>query len=92
MLFDEDNEKMNIQGWATLTNQTETTFKDTKVSLVAGHVGNQFTRNLHLQQFNNYNYYNNRNRNNVRKGGTESNPYERIGDNYLYPLPGRTTI
>ncbi len=98
MLFDEDAEKMNIQGWATLTNQTETTFKDTKVSLVAGHVGNQYTRNLHLQQFNNYNYYNNRNQynnrnnNNVRKGGTESNPYERIGDNYLYPLPGRTTI
>jgi len=99
MLFDEDKEKMNIQGWATLTNQTETTFKDTKVSLIAGHVGNQYTRNLHLQQFNNYNYnnrnsYNNRNRNNnnVRKGGTESNPYERLGDNYLYPLPGRTTI
>ncbi len=98
MLFDEDAEKMNIQGWATLTNQTETTFKDTKVSLVAGHVGNQFTRNRHLQQYNNYNYnnynnqYNNRNRGNVRKGGTESNPYERIGDTYLYPLPGRTTI
>ncbi len=98
MLFDEDKEKMDIQGWATLTNQTETTFKDTKVSLVAGHVGNQYTRNLHLQQNNNYNYnnYNRNNRsnrnNNVRKGGTESNPYERIGDNYLYPLPGRTTI
>ena len=73
MLFDEDKEKMNIQGWATLTNQTETTFKDTKVSLIAGHVGNQYTRNLHLQRFNNYNYYNNRNQNNNRNNRNNNN-------------------
>ena len=84
LLFDEEGKQMNLQGWATLTNGTNTTFKDVKTSLIAGHVGN-----------NNRNQYNNRNRNrrgNVRSGGTEQSPQERIGDNYLYPLPGRTTI
>jgi len=85
--FNEDDEKMDIQGWATLTNQTQTTFEDVKTSLIAGTIGNNRNRN----QFNRYNNYNN-NRGNVRSGGTESSPQERIGDSYLYPLPGRTTI
>ena len=85
--FNEDDEKMDIQGWATLTNQTQTTFEDVKTSLIAGTIGNNRNRN----QYNRYNNYNN-NRGNVRGGGTESSPQERIGDSYLYPLPGRTTI
>lgn len=83
MLFDEAAKKMNLQGWATLTNNTETTFKDTQTSLVAGHVG-QSGRNQYNRNYNR--------RGNVRSGGTEQSPQERIGDNYLYPLPGRTTI
>jgi len=85
--FNEDDEKMDIQGWATLTNQTQTTFEDVKTSLIAGTIGNNRNRN----QFNRFNNYNN-NRGNVRGGGSESSPQERIGDSYLYPLPGRTTI
>ena len=68
-----------------MTNGTNTTFKDVKTSLIAGHVGNK-NRN----QYNNG--YNRNRRGNVRSGGTEQSPQERIGDNYLYPLPGRTTI
>ncbi len=89
LMFDENAKKMDLQGWATLTNQTNTTFKNVKTSLIAGHVGNK--------NRNQYNYNNRRNvrgnvRNNVRGGGTEQSPQERIGDNYLYPLPGTTTI
>ena len=86
LLFDEADSLMNLQGWATVTNNTQTTFKDVKTSLIAGHVGNQ--------NRNRYNQYNRRyNQNgNVRRAGTEQSPQERIGDSYLYPLPGRTTI
>jgi len=90
LMFDEAGKKMDLQGWATLTNQTNTTFKNVKTSLIAGHVGNK-NRN----QYNYNNRYNNDRRNvrgNVRSGGTEQSPQERIGDNYLYPLPGTTTI
>ncbi len=82
--FDEKEKQMDFQGWATLTNNTKTTFNDVKTSLIAGHVGRGNQRN-------NYNR-NGRNRRNVRSGGTEQSPQERIGDNYLYPLPGKTTI
>ncbi len=85
LMFDENAKTMDLQGWATLTNNTNTTFENVKTSLIAGHVGN---RNQ-----NQYNYGNRRNvRGNVRSGGSEQSPQERIGDNYLYPLPGTTTI
>ncbi len=84
VLFDEKAHKMDLQGWATLTNHTKTTFKNAAVGLIAGKVGNANNRN----RYNQYNY----SRNQVRAGGVEANPRERIGDNYLYPLPGRTTL
>ncbi|NNC36332.1 MAG: DUF4139 domain-containing protein [Hyphomonadaceae bacterium] len=88
VLFNEEDEKMDIQGWATLTNQTQTTFDDVKTSLIAGTIGGGANNRNNYNRFNNYN----NNRGNVRSGGTESSPQERIGDSYLYPLPGRTTI
>ncbi len=79
LLFDEESEKMDLQGWATLTNRTETTFDGAEVSLVAGNVqtGNNRSRNP---------------RSSIRSGGAEASSVERIGDNYIYPLPGKTTI
>jgi hypothetical protein len=77
--FNEDAEKMDFQGWATLTNKTNTAFKNVKTSLIAGNVGN--TSN------NNYGGYNQ-----VRRGGNQTSPQERIGDSYLYSLPGTTTL
>lgn len=79
-LFDEAAGEMSLQGWSTLTNSTQTTFSDSKVQLVAGNVGSG----------------NSRGRINGRRGitsaGVESGNVERIGDNYLYTLPGTTTI
>lgn len=75
-LFDEPAGEMNFQGWATLTNGTDTTFSDAKTSLVAGNVSGASSSA----------------RSAVRGAGIESGDVERIGDNYLYPLPGRTTV
>ena len=87
-VFSEDDGEMDLQGWATLTNGTKTTFKDANVSVIAGSVGNQN---------NNYNQYGRginprQMMGNVRKAGTEASSQERVGDNYLYPLPGKITV
>ena len=83
-VFDEKAETMSLQGWATINNQTNTDFKDAELSVVAGQIGNANNRNRN--RFNN-------NRNNAqRRGGFEAGTAERIGDNYIYPLPGRTTL
>jgi len=85
---------MDVQGWATLNNGTKTTFKDANVAVIAG--------NPASQNNNNYNNYGKSIRggfnpglrpgSNVRGAGTESSPQERVGDNYLYPLPGKITV
>ena len=81
-VFDEANETMSLQGWATINNQTNTSFEDAELSVVAGQVGNS----------NNRNRFNNNRNNSQRSGGFEAGSAERIGDNYIYPLPGRTTL
>jgi len=81
--FNEDAKKMDIQGWATLTNNTNTTFNNVKTSLIAGNVGNKSN--------NNYGGYD-QVRNQIRRGGNQASPQERIGDSYLYSLPGTTTL
>jgi len=78
-LFDEAAGEMSLQGWSTLTNSTSTTFENAKTQLVAGNVGGA-SRN------------NRGGRPSVRRAGIEAGDVERIGDNYLYTLPGRTTI
>jgi len=85
-VFDEEKSKMDLQGWATLTNNTKTTFEDADVSVIAG-TAKQAGRN-------NYNQYNPRlnNGGNFRNAGVEQSPQERVGDNYLYPLPGKITV
>ena len=48
VMFDEDKKQMDLQGWATLENQTQTSFDDVELSVIAGYVG----------EVNNYhNYY-----------------------------------
>lgn len=87
-VFSEDDGEMDLQGWATLTNGTKTTFKDANVSVIAGAVGNknnsynQYGRGINPRQM----------MGNVRNAGTEASPQERVGDNYLYPLPGKITV
>ena len=85
-LFDEAMGSMDMQGWVTLTNNTETTFHSAKTTLVAGSPsgsrGNVRGRGIPSPP--------------PRPGtmvpGTETADRERLGDFYLYPLPERTTI
>jgi len=81
-VFNEADKDMSLQGWATVKNTTLTSFEDAELSVVAGQVGNANN--------NRYNQYNRNN--NQRRGGTEAGSVERIGDNYIYPLPGKTTL
>jgi len=85
-LYDEAKGTTDMQGWVTLTNQTGTTFTNADTVLVAG---SPATVN------NNNGYYRPSPPPPPRGGfvpGTETANRERLGDFYLYPLSGRTTI
>lgn len=86
-LYDEARGTTDMQGWVTLTNQTGTTFHNADTVLVAGSPqasgGNRPVRSRPIPTP-------------PRPGGfvpgTETADRERLGDYYLYPLLGRTTI
>jgi hypothetical protein len=81
-LFDEAGGKIDVQGWITLTNSSGTTFANASTLLVAGAPGGTGNQARY-------------NRPSVPPGnspGTESANRERLGDFYLYPIAGRTTI
>ena len=84
-LYDEAKGTTDMQGWVTLTNQTGTTFHDADTVLVAGSPSGG-----------NANNYRRPPPPPARPGvfvpGTQTADRERLGDFYLYPLPGRTTI
>lgn len=83
-LFDEKAGKIDVQGWITLTNNTGTTFANARTLLVAGEVGQ-------VQQGPRYAARPApRPRGNVP--GTETANREQLGDFYVYPIEGRTTI
>lgn len=84
-LFDEAAGKIDVQGWITLTNNSGTTFDKARVLLVAGSVG---------QDNNGYNQTY-RPQRAVMPGnspGTQSANRESLGDFYVYPIAGRTTV
>jgi hypothetical protein len=83
-LFDEAAGKIDVQGWITLNNNSGTTFGQAKVLLVAGAVG---------QDNNGYQSY--RPQRPVMPGnrpGTQTANRESLGDFYVYPIAGRTTV
>jgi hypothetical protein len=85
-LFDEKAGTINMQGWITLTNNTGTTFNNAETLLVAGEVG-QIQQSSRRSQFDG--------RPGKPQGnqfGTESGSREQLGDFYLYPIKGSTTI
>jgi len=104
--FDEDNKRMDIQGWATLENLTQTSFDNTELSVIAGYVGDIENRYYGYGHNSGYEYWqfyyqyrnqlqqriNMRNRNVQRTGGTETSPQERVGDNLIYRLPEKTSL
>lgn len=88
--FDEAAGTLNLQGWATINNRTETSFKDARLKLVAGDVATKqnerrFGRGPNFPRPE-------EGRPGVRRAGTQSGSQERIGDYYLYPLDGRSTL
>jgi hypothetical protein len=83
-LFDEGAGKIDVQGWVTLTNSTGTTFTNARTLLVAGNVG-QIQQGPRDDQRGMQNPRGN-------MAGTETGSRERVGDFYVYPIDGRTTI
>ena len=81
-LYDEGSSTIDMQGWVTLTNNTGTTFHNANTLLVAGSPGTN----------NNRRFNNRRNTNRNIRPGTQSANREQLGDFYLYPIEGRTTI
>jgi hypothetical protein len=82
-LFDETAGKIDVQGWITLTNNTGTTFANTRTLLVAGNVGQ-------VQQYGQYSR-GQASRPRGNQPGTESSG-QQLGDFHVYPVEGRTTI
>ena len=77
-LYDEARGTVDMQGWVTLTNNTGTTFHNADTLLIAGNP--------------NAGYYDGNPRRDMVRPGTETPDRERLGDYYLYPIEGRTTI
>jgi hypothetical protein len=80
--FDEAAEKIDVQGWITLSNSTGTSFENADVVMVAGTPSRSDGDR----------YGPGGDRPVIRQAGTESGGRARLGDYYLYPLAQRTTI
>lgn len=84
-LFDERAGRLDLQGWITLSNQSGAAFTNAEVQLVAGQVTT-------VQPYGRYRPPQPP-RAGVRQAGTETGEGgQALGDNYLYPLPERTTV
>ncbi|CAM4096485.1 DUF4139 domain-containing protein [Novosphingobium lubricantis] len=80
-LFDEAAGKIDVQGWITLNNASGTTFGAARVLLVAGAVGDgspSYGPRRPVMPGN--------------RMGTQSANRESLGDFYVYPIAGRTTV
>lgn len=77
-LYNDSAGTIDMQGWVTLTNSTGTTFHNADTVLVAGDPNGRAQR-----------VYGERG---MTRAGTEAAARERLGDFYLYPIRGRTTI
>ncbi len=84
-LFDDKSGTVDVQGWVTLKNTSGTTFGNARTVLVAGEVGS-------TDDDDDNSYPPRRRRVMTMGSGTESGAREQLGDFYLYPLAGRTTI
>lgn len=86
-MFDERAGKLDVQGWITLKNDTGTTFHNARTLLVGGDVASVQQRRMGASA------------DELRgeagaddRTGTQTAARERLGDFYLYPIEGRTTI
>lgn len=84
-LFDEKSQKLDLQGWITLTNNSGTTFNNANAQLIAGDI------NLS----NNWGDYESREKHRLqtrRQPNSETSQKMALADYYAYPLLERTTI
>ncbi|MDE1916501.1 MAG: DUF4139 domain-containing protein [Sphingomonadales bacterium] len=86
-LYDEATSKVDVQGWITLNNHTGTAFPHARVLLVAGNVGDEQGGDPVMPMV----------RGQVLRAvkvqpGTQSAPREQLGDYYVYPIDGRTSV
>ena len=77
-LYDEKSDSIDMQGWVTLTNNSGTTFHNADTVLVAGSPQGGSSRSFGSRG--------------ITRAGTEAADRERLGDYYLYPISGRTTV
>lgn len=78
-LYNEAGGTIDMQGWVTLTNNTGTTFHRADTVLVAGDPNGGGGGRGYSQR-------------GMTRAGTETAARERLGDFYLYPIAGRTTV
>jgi hypothetical protein len=95
-LFDEKANKLDMQGWVTLTNKSGTTFDDAVTQLIAGEINIaraaddwQYQQYLQQQQ---YMLEAQRRARATQTAGNEPGARRPLADYYVYPLPERTTI
>src|ERR1700723_3863644 len=86
-LYNENDGKIDVQGWVTLTNTSGVTYDDAQTLLVAGSPS-QADAGAGRPNF----YGPGLPRPTLQQADTESGSRERRGDYYLYPLAERTTI
>ena len=86
-LYNENDGKIDVQGWVTLTNSSGVTYDDAQTLLVAGSPS-QVDEGAHQPNY----YRRPQPRPTLQQPGTESGSREHLGDYYLYPLAERTTI
>jgi len=80
-VFDEANERIDFQGWITLSNDSGTAYPNARTLLVAGNlnlVGGAFDWSRRARS--------------PRTAGSEPSPQRPLADYYIYDLPQRTTI
>jgi hypothetical protein len=82
-LFDDKAEKLRLQGWITLTNNSGTSFKDARTQLVAGDIN---------YSENEENAWQRRQRTANQGAGTQTSGQPSVADYYLYPLTERVTV
>ncbi|MFM7377876.1 MAG: DUF4139 domain-containing protein [Erythrobacter sp.] len=78
-LYNESAGTIDMKGWVTPTNNTGTTFHNADTVLVAGDPYNGGGGGGYRER-------------GLVRAGTEAATRERLGDFYLYPISGRTTI
>ena len=78
---------IDVQGWITLNNTTGTNFANAHVLLVAGEVANTLGdgNSGPIRRYP-------RRAPQLENAGTEASGRERLGDFYVYPIAGRTTL